>query len=181
MVRAVQDLECASVVLVERVRRRVHHYVVPYFWPLSDKLSLQQAALPSVGATKMLPTGDRDAPRKGDKDAPLTPLKIPYSSPESSGLRGRDVGSAVAAQLATELWRIARIDVLHVSERQRRNEIAMVQSWLDAGWTSDVIRMSAIDQMRTRSLAAEPVRCLGIFRKKLDHHYAALAARRMAG
>src|SRR5262249_8402487 len=90
----------------------------------------------------------------------LTPLKIPYSSPESSALRGRDVGSAVAVQLATELWRIARIDVLNLSERQRRNEIAMVQSWLDAGWTSDVIRMSAIDQMRTRSLAAEPVRCL---------------------
>ena len=40
-----------------------------------------------------------------------------------------------SAQLATELWRVARIDVLHLSERQRRHEISEVQSWLDAGWT----------------------------------------------
>jgi Helix-turn-helix domain len=181
VVRAVEELERVPVILVERVRRRVNHYLVPYFWVLGDKLSLQRSTSPNVGRKKMSPTDDRDVPRKGDKDAPLTPFKSPYSSPESRGYRGRDVGSALAAQLATELWRIARIDVVHLSHRQRRNEIGEVQSWLDAGWTPDVIRISAIDQMRTRSPDAEAVRCLGIFRKKLQDYYAALAARRMAG
>jgi hypothetical protein len=181
VVRAVEELERVPVILVERVRRRVNHYLVPYFWVLGDKLSLQHAASPNVGRTKMSPTSDKDVPRKGDKDAALTPLKIPYSSPEGGGYRGRDVGSPLAAQLATELWRIARIDIVHLSQRQRRNEIAEVQSWLDAGWTPDVIRISAIDQMRTRGPDAEAVRGLGIFRKKVENYYAAFAARRMAG
>jgi hypothetical protein len=179
--RAVQELEQTSVMVVQRVHRRVHHYLVPYFWALADKLSGKQDVPAAVDRTKMHSKADKNAPPEADKNAPPTPLKTPYSSPESSGYRGRDVGSASAAQLATELWRIARIDILHLSERQRRSEIAMVQSWLDAGWTPDVIRISALDQMRTRSAGAEPVRCLAIFRKKLEHHYAALAARRMAG
>ena len=161
--------------------RRVHHYLVPYLWALADKLSGEQAAPAAVDRTKMHSKADKNAPPEADKNAPSTPLKTPYSSPESSGYRGWDVGSAAAAQLATELWRVARIDILRLSERQRRSEIAMVQSWIDAGWTPDVIRLSALDQMRTRSAGAEPVRCLGIFRKKLEHHYATLAARRMAG
>jgi len=170
-----------SVMVVQRVHRRVHHYLVPYFWALPDKLSGKQTAPVEVDRTKMQPKEDKNVPPEADKNAPPTPLKTPYSSPESRGYRGRDVGSVIAAQLATELWRIAKIDVLHLSQKQRCNEIAMVQSWLDAGWTVDVIRMSASDQMRTRSPGADPVRCLGIFRKKLEHHYAALATRRMAG
>jgi len=179
--RAIQELEQTSVMVVQRVHRRVHHYLVPYFWALPDKLSGKQTAPVEVDRTKMQPKEDKNVPPEADKNAPPTPLKTPYSSPESRGYRGRDVGSVIAAQLATELWRIAKIDVLHLSQKQRCNEIAMVQSWLDAGWTVDVIRMSASDQMRTRSPGADPVRCLGIFRKKLEHHYAALATRRMAG
>jgi hypothetical protein len=148
--RAIQELEQTSVMVVQRVHRRVHHYLVPYFWVLADKLSGKQAVPAAVDRTKMHSKVDKNAPPQADKNAPPTPLKTPYSSPESSGYHGRDVGSAAAAQLTAELWRIARIDILHLSERQRRIEIAMVQSWLDAGWTPDVIRISALDQAQRR-------------------------------
>jgi len=130
--RSIQELEQMSVMVVQRVHRRDHHYLVPYFWALADKLSGKQAVSAEVDRTKMQAQADKNAPAEAGKNAPPTPLKIPYSSPESGRYRGKDVGSVVAANLATELWRIARIDVLHVSERQRRGEIAMVQSWLDA-------------------------------------------------
>jgi hypothetical protein len=178
--RAIQELEQKSVMVVQRVHRRVHHYLVPYL-SLPDKLSGKDPAAAGVDRTKMRPTADKNVPPKADKNVPPTPYQTPYSSPESGGYRGGDVGSAVAAQLATELWRIARIDILHLTQKQRYNEIAMVQSWLDAGWTVDDIRMSATDQMRTRSAGADPVRRLGIFRKKLENHYAGLTARKMAG
>jgi len=151
VVRAVEELERVRAIVVERMRRRLNHYLVPYFWVLGDKLSFQQTVCPAVGKAKMSPGGDTDAPRKGDKDASQTPFN-PYSSPESRGYRGRDAGSALAAQLATELSRTARINVLQLSERQRRHEIAEVQSWLDAGWDPDVIRTSAIDRADIRRL-----------------------------
>ncbi len=179
--RAVQELEQKSVMVVQRVHRRVHHYLVPYLLGLADKLSGKQAAPAAVDRTRMHSKVDKNAPPEADKNAPPTPLKTPYSSPENRGYRGKDAGSALAAQVATELWRMAGIDVFRLSERQRRHEISEVQSWLDAGWDADVIRTSAIDQMRTRSPNAEAVRCLGIFRKKLENYYAGLAARRMAG
>jgi hypothetical protein len=175
--RAVQELE----MVVQRVHRRVHHYLVPYLLGLADKLSGKQAALAAVDRTRMHSKVDKNAPPEADKNAPPTPLKTPYSSPENRGYRVKDAGSALAAQVATELWRMAGIDVFRLSERQRRLEISEVQSWLDAGWDADVIRTSAIEQMRTRSPNAEVVRCLGIFRKKLENYYAGLAVRRMAG
>jgi hypothetical protein len=180
VVRAVNDLERVSVILVERIRRRVHHYVAPYFWSLTDKLSLQHTAGASGGATKMPPGGDKDVPRKGDKDAPLTALKNPDKFPESAGSQRNGVGSTLAAGIATDLWRIAQINIHALTQRRRCEQISEVQSWLDAGWEADVIRMSALDQMKGRR-TSEPIISLKIFKPKLEIHYTALSVRRMAG
>ena len=128
----------------------------------------------------MPPKGDKDVPRKGDEDAGLTPYKTPYSpSLRAAGYRGRDAGSALAAELATDLWRIAQISIHAMTQRQRYEQISEVQSWLDAGWEAEVIRMSALDQMKARR-TYEPIGSLRIFKPKLEIHYRALSARRTA-
>jgi hypothetical protein len=60
--RAIQELEQMSVMVVQRVHRRVHHYLVPYFWALADKLSGKKTASVGVDRTKMQPKADKNAP-----------------------------------------------------------------------------------------------------------------------
>jgi len=142
-----------------------------------------------------------------DPDAPLrldvaAKIAFPFGGMGVSGLRreikrGRLAIETIAGKQFTTLNAIERMRELCRDDQHRQDSGSNptrstpkangnatppeVQSWLDAGWTPDVIRISAIDQMRTRSLDAEAVRGLGIFRKKVENYYAALAARRMAG
>ena len=53
--RAIQELEQTSVMVVQRVHRRVHHYLVPYFWVLADKLSGKHAVLRRLTGQKCIP------------------------------------------------------------------------------------------------------------------------------
>ena len=71
--RSIQELEQMSVMVVQRVHRRDHHYLVPYFWALADKLSGKQAVSAEVDRTKMQAQADKNAPAEAGKNAPPTP------------------------------------------------------------------------------------------------------------
>jgi hypothetical protein len=177
--RSTEQLVETLVLVVDHVHNRVHHYLIPYYSISPDILSGEKAA-PAPASPDILPASpDKNVPSSPDI-LPANLLKTPYRSPYVAA--GRDAGSEGAAQLTSELWQIAAINIHALTERQRRDEIREVQSWLDAGWHDpDMIRALATDQMRKRPPDGEPVRSLKIFRKKLDNHYRALSARRMAG
>jgi hypothetical protein len=180
VLRAIEELARVRVIFVERIHRRENHYACPYFWTLGDNLSPKQADPPDAWVTKMQSLGDKNAGKLGDILSVHHP-KNPYStSPRAPGCRGRDAGVTLAAQLATELWRIAKINIHALTQRQRCEQIGEVQSWLEAGWEAEVIRSSAHVQMRSRR-TSEPIGSVRIFKPKLEIHYRALSARRMTG
>ncbi len=75
--RAVQELEQKSVMVVQRVHRRVHHYIVPYLSGLADKLSGKQAAPAAVDRTRTHSKVDKKCTSRGGQKCTSNSLKDP--------------------------------------------------------------------------------------------------------